>query len=78
MLTKKAWFKNFDLSFQVNEADVRLKLDNSESVIAYSDFQTIQKKDGYFVMKLDARQTLYLPFQSLADSDFQFIDSQIK
>jgi hypothetical protein len=74
VLTQKAWFKNFDLDYEVEPDKLIIQSDKSNSEIDYSEFKTILKRRTYFALKTKSKQGIYLPIKLLESNELDVLN----
>lgn len=75
ILSKKEYFKNFDLNYQLEAEKIILKADKSQSEIAYADFKKVFERNNYFGLRTHANQTIYLCKNQLDPQEINLIKS---
>lgn len=78
VLTQKAWFKNFDLDYEIEPEKIVIKSDKSKSELDYSDLKTVLKRKTYFAMKTKSKQGIYLPIKFLEPNEIDILNNLIK
>ncbi|WP_166965143.1 YcxB family protein [Yeosuana marina] len=74
ILTQKAWFKNFDLHYEIQPERIIIKSDKSKSELDYSDLKSVQKRKTYFALKTDSKQGIYLPIKLLEPTEIDILN----
>lgn len=78
VLTQKAWFKNFDLHYEIEPEKIILKSEKSKSELDYSELKTIHKRKTYFTLKTESKQAIYLPIKLLESDEIEILNKLIK
>jgi hypothetical protein len=75
ILTQKAWFKNFDLDYQIENEKIIIRSDKSKSELDYSDLKTVKKRKTYFALKTKSKQGVYLPIKFLEPTEIEILNN---
>lgn len=75
MLTQKAWFKNFDLTYLIEDEKITVLSGKSRSELDYSEFVTVLKRKTYFKLKTKSKQALYLPLALLESNEIAVLEN---
>lgn len=75
MLTQKAWFKNFDLTYLIEDEKITVMSGKSRSELDYSEFVTVLKRKTYFTLKTKSKQALYLPLTLLESNEIAILEN---
>lgn len=74
ILTQKAWFKNFDLDYEIEPEKIIIKSDKSKSELDYSDLKTVLKRKTYFALKTKSKQGIYLSIKLLEPIEIDILN----
>ncbi|MBT0608797.1 hypothetical protein [Aequorivita echinoideorum] len=75
ILTRKAWFRNFDLDYRIENEKIIIKSDKSKSGLDFSDLKTVKKRKAYFALKTISKQQFYLPIKYLKPSEIDILNN---
>lgn len=75
ILTQKAWFKNFDLNYEIESEKIIIKSDKSKSELYYSELKTVLKRKTYFALKTKSNQGIYLPIKLLEQNEIDILNN---
>ena len=75
ILTQKAWFKNFDLDYQIENEKIIIRSNKSKSELDYSDLKTVKKRKTYFALKTKSEQGVYLPIKFLESTEIEILNN---
>ena len=74
ILTQKAWFKNFELDYEIQPEKIIIKSGKSSSELNYSELKTILKRKTYFTLKTNSKQGIYLPIKLLEPNEIDILN----
>ncbi|MGV6829833.1 MAG: hypothetical protein ACWA45_10615 [Flavobacteriales bacterium] len=74
ILTQKAWFKNFDLNYEIEPKKIIIQSDKSKSELDYSELKTVLKRKTYFTLKTKSKQGIYLPIKFLKSTEIDILN----
>lgn len=74
ILTQKAWFKNFDLDYEIQSEKIIIQSDNSKSELDCSELKTVLKRKTYFALKTKSKQGIYLPIKLLESAEIDILN----
>lgn len=74
VFTQKAWFKNFDLCYEIQTEKIIIKSGKSKSELDYSELQTVLKRKTYFALKTKSKQGIYLPIKLLEKTEIDILN----
>lgn len=74
ILTRKAWFKNFDLGYHFEAEKLIIRSGKSMTDLAYADLAAVLKRKNYFAVRMRSKQTLYLPVKSLKPEEIYILE----
>lgn len=72
--TQKAWFKNFDLDYEIENEKIIIYSGKSKSELDYADLKTFKKRKTYFALKTKSKQGFYLPIKLLEPSELAILN----
>ncbi|WP_298901612.1 YcxB family protein [uncultured Psychroserpens sp.] len=78
ILTRKSWFKNFDLDYDIEPEKIIIRSDKSKSELDYSNLKAILKRKNYFALKTKSNQGIYLPIKCLKANEIAILDALTK
>ncbi|MFI2741488.1 YcxB family protein [Zhouia sp. PK063] len=74
VLTQKAWFKNFDLDYEIQPEKIIINSGKSKSELDYSDLQNVLRRKTYFALKTTSKQGIYLPIKLLETTEIDILE----
>lgn len=74
ILTQRAWFKNFDLDYEIEPDKIIIQSDKSKSELDYSELKTVKQRKTYYVLKTDSNQGIYLPVKFLESNEINILN----
>ena len=74
IFTQKAWFKNFDLDYEIKPEKIIIHSGKSKSELDYSELKTVLKRKTYFVLKTNSKQGVYLPIKLLEPTEISILN----
>ncbi len=74
LLTKKSWFKSFDLDYSITPEKIIIQSDKSKSELDYSELDKVLKRKAYFALKTKSKQGIYLPIKNLEFEEMKILN----
>ena len=74
ILTQKAWFKNFDLVYEIEPEKIIIHSGKSKSELDYSELKTVRKRKTYFALRTNSKQGIYLPIKFLEPTEVNILN----
>lgn len=74
IVTKKEWFKNFDLDYTITPEKIIVKSAMSKSELDFSEFTSISKRKTYFVFKFKSKQGICIPLSYLDENEIDILN----